>query len=133
MAKFVFDSDFNRAMELKAKAGEAELRSSVASLGIKGRGEILKRLKTKFRYASGDIEGWSYRFPRHGIFSEKGVGREVGSKGGVRFPTAKNGTGMIKRKMKPWLSNVVNDDFINEVASLAAEMKADIEVTRIKI
>jgi hypothetical protein len=51
------------------------LKGSIASLSMKGKGELVRSLQMKTKKDSGEIDRIIFSFHRHGVFFHKGVGR----------------------------------------------------------
>ena len=52
-----------------------KLKASIGMLMNKGKGDLLKSLRTKTKKEYGEIDRVTYGFQRHGVFVHKGVGR----------------------------------------------------------
>ncbi len=51
------------------------LKTSIASLSMKGKGDLMRQLQMKTKKDYGEIDRVIFNFPRHGAFFHKGVGR----------------------------------------------------------
>lgn len=114
-----------------AKLTRNEMLRKMAQLGLReriilykkteGEERLYKSIRTRLRKRQGDIEGLAWSFARHGIFVERGVGknRPVGS-GAAAFAA------------QPWLYPVLNTA-IENLADLLAEEYADIVAAEVVI
>lgn len=121
----------------------AGMKGAISALGIKGKQELLKRLKSdkakaklmtriskegilkrdvkkKIYYKYGEAFGVGFKFPRHGIFLSKGVGkgRPVSS------------PGEKKDFFNPAIDSRFND-FANKITEIYAD-KVDVVIRKIK-
>jgi len=82
---------------------------------------LAKSVRSIFRKQSGDIEGVSFRFPRHGIFLERGVGkhRPVNS-------------AAANKAAKPWISTTL-PSATEQLADILAKEYADLVAEDVQI
>lgn len=99
---------------------QQQMRMNIAMLTTKGKGELLASLRAMRKVRGGEIEGTSFRFVRHGVFVQKGVGR------GNRI----NDSGR-KRKPKDWFNKEIEN--IEDLADMVAAYRADIAIKAFKI
>jgi hypothetical protein len=115
------------------------LKGSIASLSMKGKGELVRSLQMKTKKDSGEIDRIIFSFHRHGVFFHKGVGRgyiilsgrvirghRLESKHGSNTleNTARHGEGPILRRPKPWFTPVFEKE-IPRLADIITRLKAD--------
>ena len=121
---------FNREVEGWASKVEGMLRSKVQSESSKGTGELARKLKKQIRMDSGEAESIIYKFPRHGVFFAKGVGRgHIMQNGKVVRGVRNNKTirylsGPVNRQPKDWWSKVLDQE-VSNLADIVANYKAD--------
>jgi hypothetical protein len=88
------------------------------------------KLKRNLRYFTkqfyGITETISFRFPRYGVYVEKGVGR------GWPISRAQSSGGLGKRKAKPWF-NPVLDKAVPDLADRLQKHAADIVSDNMRI
>lgn len=92
----------------------AKMKLNIALLSSKGKGDLLKNLRYSRRIRNGEIEGTGFKFLRHGVFFQKGVGK--GQRQGQ--------TG--KRKPKDWFNKEIEN--IDDLANMVTKYRADIAV-----
>ena len=117
------------------------LKNSIASLSMKGKGDLVRSLQMKTRKDFGEVDRIIFNFQRHGVFFHKGVGRGyiiVSGRviRGRRMEGSKHGsntmnntlqhanTGVIMRKPKPWFTLVFEQE-IPKLADMITRNKAD--------
>ena len=117
------------------------LKSSIASLSMKGKGDLMRQLQMKTKKDYGEIDRVIFNFPRHGAFFHKGVGRgHILVAGrvirGERKNTSKHGsnteetilrhdnTAPIMRRPKAWFTPVFERE-IPKLADIITKIKAD--------
>jgi hypothetical protein len=117
------------------------LKSSIAGLSMKGKGDLMRQLQVKNKKDYGEIDRVIFNFPRHGVFFHKGVGRGyivVAGRviRGKRNNPSKHGsntmdntiqhaaTGPLKRFAKPWFTPVFERE-IPRLADIITRLKAD--------
>ncbi len=116
------------------------LKGSIASLSMKGKGELVRSLQMKTKKDCGEIDRIIFSFQRHGVFFHKGVGRgyiilsgrvirgrRLESKHGSN--TAENSVqhlagGAVLRRPKPWFTPVFEKE-IPRLADTITRIKAD--------
>ena len=109
-----------------------ELVQKLNSMNIRQTGKLLKSISYNLRKYHGEVERITFKFPRHGIFVEKGVGR------GYPIESVRNTSAMLsvmsgkKRYPKPWF-NPVMDDELPALADTVAKHYGDLSVKHIKI
>lgn len=131
-----------------------QLKASIGLLLSKGKGDLLKSLRTKTKKDFGEIDRITYGFQRHGVFAHKGVGRgykmiggkvmRVSGSEGAAFVAAyakiKNRehttkvltVAAIKRQPVEWFNPIINEN-IDELANMVTSMRADQAVNATKI
>jgi len=126
------DSQFNQiAIKFGFDIKEQLKLQLLKMLGPHATHKLVNTIKEKYGYDdAGEIFKIGWVVLRYGILFEKGVGKEVGMKNGVRFPTAKNNTGLIRRRQNPWISETLSDEAIMELADKIAEARANSEVKK---
>lgn len=103
-----------------------ELIYAAQNLGLKERVSMLsKSIGSNVRKRSGDIDGVSFSFARHGIFLEHGVGKNR-PKGSAAASRTRSKIG------SPWLAPTL-DDAVEKLADLLAEEYADIVAAEVVI
>ena len=80
------------------------LRNNIRSLSTKGKGELARMTHQYFRQY-GEINRISFRFPRHGVFFAKGVGRGYRSKNGKVYKVESSRTQGFNRHPKDWFNS----------------------------
>jgi len=117
------------------------LKNSIASLSMKGKGDLMRQLQMKTKKDFGEIDRVIFNFPRHGAFFHKGVGRgHIIVAGrvirGQRNNTSKHGknteenitrhlnTDPIRRYPKAWFTPVFEQE-IPKLADIITRLKAD--------
>ena len=123
---------------LRWKSGTtAALKSQIGMLTSEGKGELMKNLSGYVNQdADGAISSLSWRFPRHGIFLIKGVGRGyVIEDGRVIRAVRKNNTlymisDTIEREPKDWFNPVI-EQRIPKLSKMVADYYADQGVKQI--
>jgi len=110
---------------------QGEQRLSMLRAGT--RGKLMKALKTKYYYNEGEVNAIGFKFPRYGVFWEKGVGKGVGMKNGTRYDKSKSRTALMRRQAHPWFSRIMDEKSIQELANLVTKEKADLMVKSFKI
>lgn len=126
------NSEFNQVGVRFGVNIKNELQASIMRMiGPRATGKLYSAIKEKYGYDdAGELFKIGWIVLRYGILHEKGVGKEVGMKNGVRYPTAKNNTGIIRRKQNPWISNVISDERIMQLADELAAARANTEVKK---
>ncbi len=102
---------FNSAVRDWTKGARRELVQSMISLDIKVTGGLRKTLKYALKKSDGTIGSISFKFPRYGVFVQKGVGK------GVSIEQA--GTAATKRVPKDWF----NDPIGKQLQSLSDKIQ----------
>jgi len=111
-----------------------QLKQSISRLSMKGKADLMRSLRLRFKYEFGEISQLKYQFSRHGIFFHKGVGRGYimqggrvvkGSKKNPMFkPIERTGKSRTPRRPKEWF-NPVMDREVPKLADLIAKYRAD--------
>lgn len=126
-----------------------KVKYRIRRLSKKGKGDLVRSLRSKQRKDYGEIDRISFQFDRHGVFLHKGVGNGYVMKGGrvVRgykpkvLRRRKNNelppvetSGPLRRQPKEWF-NPTLDKNIPELADMIADMRADqaVNATSMKI
>lgn len=134
-------ADFNRDIKRWGGKVRRKLRGNVRSLSNEGTGALAKSIRASFKKPGGEIEMISYKFPRHGVFFAKGVGRGHVMQGGRVVRGVKSGKtvkligGEVNRQPKDWFNSTLEDN-IGDLADTVADHKADkaaVEASRMKI
>lgn len=108
------------------------MRAKIAAMNIGQRGEFLKMLRHSYKYRYGLIDRIGWKVPRYAIMVEKGLGRGVGMKDGVRFDKSKSGKAMQNRREKRWFSEVMDAE-LPRLADIIARERANGLVKQIKV
>lgn len=133
--------EFNKIVTQWGFRTRSLLKGSIASLSMKGKGELMRQLQMKTKKDFGEIDRIIFNFPRHGVFFHKGVGRGYIMLGnrvtrGHRTQDSKHGsntaqntwvsakTGPLKRRPKPWFTRTFETE-IPRLADLITRIKAD--------
>lgn len=126
------DSQFNQIAIKFGNQKKDELKFHLLKmLGPNASGKLLNTIKDKYGYDdAGEIFKIGFVMLRYGILFEKGVGKEVGMKNGVRFPTAKNNTGIIRRKQHPWITEALSDESIMQLAEEISQARGNSELRK---
>ncbi|MCD4681138.1 MAG: hypothetical protein K8S00_12205 [Bacteroidales bacterium] len=107
---------------------KAEIRSRIASLSQKGKGELVKSLRVKYRKYYGMVDRITFTFDRHGVFLHYGVGRGYKREGGkVIRKIEKLPEGLspkVMRKPKDWLNPTLDSRF-DSLTDLVQKYYAD--------
>ncbi len=112
----------------------SQLKRSISRLSMKGKAQLMRSLRLRFKYEYGEISQLKYEFSRHGVFFHKGVGRGYimqggrvirGSKRNPNFkPIQRTGKTRIPRRPKEWF-NPVMDREVPKLADQIASFRAD--------
>lgn len=122
--------DFNKDVRNWAYRNRSLLKSGVNSKATKGNGTLARSIKTSTRKQLGEIDSISYKFPRHGVFFQKGVGRGHVMQGNRVIRGLKNNKtitpidGNINRQPQDWF-NATLDTEVPKLADIVADHKAD--------
>jgi hypothetical protein len=133
--------EFNKSVVQWGFRTRSLLKNSIASLSMKGKGDLMRQLQMKTKKDFGEIDRVIFNFPRHGAFFHKGVGRgHIIMAGrvirGQRNNTSKHGkntegnitrhlnTDPIRRHPKPWFTPVFEQE-IPKLADIITRLKAD--------
>lgn len=139
----------NSAIKEWANPTRKELATSINNLTSKGKGDLVRSLRTKYKRYYGEIDAVAFTFDRHGVFLASGVGRGYvmvdgkvvrgsKSKGGQKSKKTNDDiiqkSGALKRKPKDWFSDTL-DSRVPILADQIAEMSADdlAEATEIRV
>ena len=109
-----------------ARQTRRDLRNAVLQAGAVHTGELSRSVRYGARRSFGVIHSLSFKFPRHGIFVEKGVGKGWPITGRTAMNSVK------ARIAKPWFNPVI-DANIGKLADKLAGHSADIATENIKI
>lgn len=109
----------NAAIRSWTGATQNVLKSNISMMSNKGKGELLRLTHEYFR-AFGEINRISFRFPKHGVFFQKGVGRGYRSKNGNVYKVSPSRTIGMNRQPKDWFNST-----LDERVPLLGEMLAD--------
>jgi hypothetical protein len=119
--------NIDRHNQIVARSGfriRAMLKVSISRLSMKGKYQLLRSLRLRFKKEYGEISQLKYEFSRHGIFFHKGVGRGYimqGSRvirGSKKSGSVSIASGPVMRKPKEWFNPVL----AKEVPRLADEI-----------
>lgn len=133
-------ADYNLIIERWGYKTRQLLKSRVASLAMKGKGELVKQIQMKTKKDFGEIDRVIYNFPRHGAFLHKGVGRGyimIGStvvrgrrmnksrdKNTAENSVIRPASGPLNRHPKDWF-NPVFAITVPQLADMIAKTRAD--------
>jgi hypothetical protein len=126
---------FNKDVQAWAYKVRSTLKSNIQSSAGKGKGELSRSLKSNLRKDHGEIDSISYKFPRHGVFFQKGVGRGHIMQGGkvVRGVKSKKVVrfldGPVKRSPQDWFNRTLENE-LPKLADIVANHKANEAVVR---
>jgi hypothetical protein len=120
MATGVFENEQQLIQEVGAwnKRKLDRMKMNIASLTSKGKGQLLAALRGSRIIKGGTIEGTGFKFLRHGVFLQKGVGRG-------------NPIGNSRRKPKDWFNKEIEN--IDDLANMVAQYRADTAIKAFKI
>jgi hypothetical protein len=98
-----------------ARETQKALKAKLRSLDVKGTGRLIKSINYSVGKSFGVANKISYRFPKHGVFVEKGVGR------GWPITRVSSSSAAIKtgRRAKPWFNPIME----SEIPVLAERLK----------
>jgi hypothetical protein len=125
--------EYNKAVKSWASKVQNMLKGNIKA--SKGIGELKRSLKHKTFSTSGEIDAISYRFPRHGIFYQKGVGRGHIMQGGTVVRGLKSSKvvrmidGNVNREPVDWFNKTM-DNQVPKLADIVATHKADEAVVK---
>lgn len=105
---------------------QGQLKANIRALSNKGKGELLRLTHQYFR-EYGEINRISFRFPKHGVFFQKGVGRGYKSQNGVVHKVTPSRTQGMNRQPKDWF-NATLDQRIPMLAEMLGESWANAAV-----
>jgi hypothetical protein len=121
---------YNKDVEAWGTKVSTSLKSSVQGKATKGKGKLAAGIKPYFHEDYSEIDSISYKFPRHGVFFAKGVGRGHIMQSGKVVRGIKHGKiatltgGPVNRKPQDWFNHVI-DKNIENLIDTVAEHKAD--------
>lgn len=131
---------YNQKIVTWASQTTTQLKRSIGSLSMKGKGVLMRSLFAKTKKDFGAIESIVYTFNRYGVFFHKGVGRGYTMAGGrvIRgyrpdskiLRNRKDKTqiagqgGSINRDPKEWF-NPVLDREVPKLADMVGQLQAD--------
>jgi len=136
-------SNIERHNQIVARSGfkiRAILKVSISRLSMKGKYQLIRSLRLRFKKEYGEISQLKYEFSRHGVFFHKGVGRGYIMQGSrVIRGTKKAGsiiqtTGPVLRKPKEWFNPVLAKEvprLADEIANIQAD-NAAIKIIKIR-
>lgn len=132
--------------ELARKWGESTrklLLANISTLTSKGKGDLLKSLRKKDQLYFGEVRKITYRFDRHGVFVQKGVGRgyivmngkvirgrkktkeEIGrTKQTEETTIISYSSGKLQRESKDWFNETI-DSNMEKLADIVHEYMGD--------
>lgn len=109
---------------------QAAMRNNIRAMSTKGKGDLLRMTHEYFR-AFGQINRVSFRFPKHGVFFAKGVGRGYKSENGV---VRKVSPGPMMRHPKDWFNSTLDQRIPILADKLGSSMaNAAVNATNAKI
>ena len=106
----ISNNSYNDAMALNAEiktwtiATQNAMRNNIRMMSTKGKGDLL-RMTHGYFWAYGQINRVAFRFPKHGVFFAKGVGRGYKSENGI---VRKVKPGPIMRHPKDWFNSTLD-------------------------
>jgi len=109
-----------------ARDTRRQLRAAVIGVGAVDTGKLARSIRYGARQSFGVIHSLSFKFPRHGIFVEKGVGRGWPISGKTAMNSVK------ARIAKPWFNPTIENN-ISKLADDLGKNAADIADDNIKI
>lgn len=118
---------FNQDAKAFSNSSEKKFISTIIALNIIETSDLLESMKTALKLEFGIASKISYKFARHGVFVEKGVGR------GWPIERIKNNTAIVSsagkgRAPKPWFNPLIE----KEAARLADILVKDLADASIK-
>lgn len=99
------------------------LKSRIAALSQKGKGELADSVRTKTKKDFGDIERIDFTFVRHGVFFQKGAGRGYKVQNGKVMRAPGSESKVMRRKPKDWPAPI--NEHINELTTIVAAYHAE--------
>jgi len=130
---------YNERINQWVSQTRSQLKQSIATLSMKGKGQLVRSLQGITKKDFGQIESIVFNFNRYGVFFHKGVGRGYVMSGGqvirgykVDSKILRNrqnkpaiiNTGDLKREPKEWF-NPILDREVPRLADMVTEMRAD--------
>lgn len=86
MEAAAFDVEaYNAEVRAWGQSTLAVLKSSLAPVGSRGLGTLMRSLRVRFYQRYGEIFGLGFQFARHGVFLEKGARKGYGGQKGSRW------------------------------------------------
>lgn len=144
----VNSEDFNKGVAGWTTKVRNKIKYRIGRLTNKGKGELIRSLRSKSKRDYGEIDQITFQFARHGVFVHKGVGKGYVMKGGrvvrgykpkvlrkrkqslppVEIP------GVMNRRPKEWFNPTLEKN-IPELADMVAEMRSEqaVNATRMMI
>ena len=133
--------EFNRSVTQWGFRTRSLLKSSITSLSMKGKGDLVRSLQMKTKKDFGEVDRIIFNFQRHGVFFHKGVGRGyIIISGrvirGWRKDSSKHGSNTLKnsiqstsfkpvmRHPKAWFTPVFEQE-VPKLADIITKIKAD--------
>lgn len=131
------NKNYSEAMEIVnseirtwTSATQAAMRNNIRAMSTKGKGDLLRMTHEYFR-EFGQINRVAFRFPKHGVFFAKGVGRGYKSTNGI---VRKVSPGPIRRQPKDWFNSTLDQRIPILAEKLANTMaNAAVNATNAKI
>lgn len=131
---------YNERINQWVRQTRGKLKQSIATLSMKGKGQLVRSLTGVTKKDFGQIESIVYSFNRYGVFFHKGVGRGYVMSGGKvirgysmdsKVSRQQRGNknvisvgGELKREPKEWF-NPILDREVPRLADMVTEMRAD--------
>lgn len=129
--KIIADTEaFNKEVAQWTYRVRSILKRDIKSKATQGNGVLANFLRSSIRKDMGEVDSISYKFPRHGVFFHKGVGRGHVMSGGKVIRGIKNNKvitpldGPINRTPKDWFNSTLEEQ-VPILADLVADHKAD--------
>ena len=126
------NSEFNQVGFRFASKKRFELQVALAKMiGFRATHRLYNSIRERYGFdEAGELFKIGFTMLRYGILYEKGVGADTGMKNGVRFATARNKLGIIRRKQNPWISTVLSDEAIDELFDQMVAARGNTELKR---
>ncbi len=124
-----------KSWSLKTKA---IIRGRISSLSQKGKGELVKSLRVKYRKHFGLVDRITFSFDRHGVFFHYGVGRGYTRSAGkvIRKVSSLSAdtSPKVLRKPREWFNPILDARF-DELSQVVGKYHADaalVEISTLK-
>ena len=136
----ISNEQYNQRINQWVSLTRGKLKQSIATLSMKGKGQLVLSLQGTTKKDFGQIESIVFNFNRYGVFFHKGVGRGYVMSGGkvirgysLDSKVIRKGrgnknvmsvSGEVKREPKEWF-NPTLDREVPRLADMVTEMRAD--------